>query len=255
MSRGRIHFVERTVDAVADLELGLERLEVNVGRASLNGFVENEVDVANDRGGVGLGGDRVGIEIVEADAVVAELDFRSGAELRKDVFHGAVFVAVGFGDQLVDAGDVLADAELDFPSEGKSKIFRCLAVERVSQRDEDGVFGRADGERSVESGESTGDEAEDFRRRRELGQVVTLDPKRVSDGLIENVFGDVTLLDEELFDGFARLGAVAPEVVGCGLVENAGVFEEISNLGGDHEDFRFSIFDWRLVMPGRPRWR
>ena len=57
MPRRRRHFVERAVDAVADLELVLERLEVDVARAVLNRLEQDQIDEANDRRGVRFGFD------------------------------------------------------------------------------------------------------------------------------------------------------------------------------------------------------
>jgi hypothetical protein len=50
---------KHAVDAVADAQLVLERFEVNVGRAKLDGVLEHLVDEADDRSV--LGG---GIEVV-----------------------------------------------------------------------------------------------------------------------------------------------------------------------------------------------
>src|SRR5947207_14877822 len=48
MPRGWRHFVQRAINAIADLELLLERLEMNVSRPDLDRLVKNEVDKAND---------------------------------------------------------------------------------------------------------------------------------------------------------------------------------------------------------------
>ena len=50
---GGRHLVEGAVHAVADLELGLEGLEVNVAGAVLDGLEQDQVDEADDRGLVG----------------------------------------------------------------------------------------------------------------------------------------------------------------------------------------------------------
>src|SRR5207248_10969448 len=49
------HFVERAIDAIADLELIFEWLEMNVARAVLDRLVKNEIDKANDRSCVCFG--------------------------------------------------------------------------------------------------------------------------------------------------------------------------------------------------------
>ena len=49
----RRHLVEGAVHAIADLELSLERLEVNVAGAVLDGLEQDQVDEPDDRGLVG----------------------------------------------------------------------------------------------------------------------------------------------------------------------------------------------------------
>ncbi len=55
--RRRGHLVERAVHAVADFELVLERLEMDVARPVLDRLIEDQVDETDDRRGVGLVGD------------------------------------------------------------------------------------------------------------------------------------------------------------------------------------------------------
>ncbi len=52
---GRGHFDETAVDAVADFEIAFEGFEVDVGGFLFDGLEEDEVDVADDGGGVGFG--------------------------------------------------------------------------------------------------------------------------------------------------------------------------------------------------------
>jgi hypothetical protein len=55
VDRRRRHFIERAVHAVADLEVLFEGLEVDVGGLFLDRLIEDEIDVADDGRGVGLG--------------------------------------------------------------------------------------------------------------------------------------------------------------------------------------------------------
>ena len=66
-TRRRRHFVERAVDAVANFELVLERLEVNVARAVLDRLEQDQVDEADDRRRV-----RLGFDIGRAFVVTAQ---------------------------------------------------------------------------------------------------------------------------------------------------------------------------------------
>ena len=92
------HLVERAVHPVADLELRLEGLEVNVARAVGNGLIEDEIDEADDRRGVGFLRDDLSVELVVAD--VSESHFRIFSELGKNVLHGRGFGAVVLRDQV-----------------------------------------------------------------------------------------------------------------------------------------------------------
>src|SRR3984893_4266984 len=55
MTRRWRHFVERAINAIANLELIFEWLEMNVARTVLACLVKNEIDKANDRRCVWLG--------------------------------------------------------------------------------------------------------------------------------------------------------------------------------------------------------
>ena len=122
MDRRRRHFVKRAVHPVADLEILFEGLEMNVGGLLLDGLVEHEIDVTDDRRGVRLGFEIRCVEILTTDF-----------ELAEDVFHRLTLATVA----LVDFGfdEVVGrDDHMDFPAEGKPQIFRRLGIERIDER-------------------------------------------------------------------------------------------------------------------------
>ena len=69
MARRRRHFVKRAVDAVADFELSLERLEMNVARPVLDRLIKNQIDEANDRRGVRFGFDDSSPSLVAVECI------------------------------------------------------------------------------------------------------------------------------------------------------------------------------------------
>ena len=88
MDRRRSHFIKRAIDPVADLEVFLERLEVDVGRLFLDGLVHDQVHIADDWRGVRL---RIVVRVDVADVQLAE-----------DVLHRLALAAVTFVDLLFD---------------------------------------------------------------------------------------------------------------------------------------------------------
>ena len=54
----------RTVHAVADFELALEGLEMDIARPRRDRLVEDEVDIFDDRGGVRLGEDSLVVDLL-----------------------------------------------------------------------------------------------------------------------------------------------------------------------------------------------
>ena len=69
MARRRRHFVKRAVDPVADLEFVLEGLEMDVARPVLDRLIQNQIDEADDRRGVGFGFDVGALPFVAASVI------------------------------------------------------------------------------------------------------------------------------------------------------------------------------------------
>ena len=116
----RRHFVEGAVHAVADLELVLEGLEVNVAGAVLHGLEQDEVDEPDDRRLVGQPRHH---RRVIGDRHLADFlgDFLVRAQLLEDVGEALVLLGVELLDGLLDLRrvghdqlDVLLDDEAQF---------------------------------------------------------------------------------------------------------------------------------------------
>src|SRR5437773_380811 len=54
MSRRWGHFIQRAIDAITDFEFVFEWLEMNVAGPVLNCLIQNQIDKANDRSGIGF---------------------------------------------------------------------------------------------------------------------------------------------------------------------------------------------------------
>jgi len=159
VNRWRSHFIKRAVHPVADFEVFFEGFEVDVGGFFLDRLIEDEIDVADDRRGVGLG-----FEICSVQALAADF------ELAEDVFHRLAFAAVTLVDLRLD--EVIGgDHDVDFAAQGEAQVFRRLRVERIDQRDVETGFVKVDGQRAVEPGGAGGNEREQGFGRRPVRQI------------------------------------------------------------------------------------
>ena len=136
----RGHFVEGTIDAIADFEILFEGFEVDVRGLFLDCLVEDKVHVADDRGGVGFG-----LEVCGVDGIASEL------QLAEDILHRLAFAAVTIIDFLFDEV-VWRDQQMDFAAEGEAEVFEGLRVEWIDQHDGEAGFIELDGQGTVEAG-------------------------------------------------------------------------------------------------------
>ena len=143
------HFIEGSVDTVADFEIAFEGFEVDVGGLFLDGLVEDEIDIADDRGGIGLGLGVFGVEVLG-----------TGVELAEDIVHGPAFAAVAFVDLGFDEV-VGSDDDDDFAAKGKAEILDGLGVEGIDEGEVEAFVIEVDGEGTVETGRPGGDEIEE----------------------------------------------------------------------------------------------
>src|SRR4030095_13509376 len=132
MTRWWRHFVQRAINAIADLELICEWLEMNVARAVLNRLVKNEIDKANDRCCVCFGFDcRLAVSFASVCGVdkCARL-----AELLENFFHARRVGAVRLFDQVFDLIR-WRNNDLDVFTECKAKGLRSVKIERIDESD------------------------------------------------------------------------------------------------------------------------
>ena len=132
----RGHLVERAVHAVADLEFVLERLEMDVAGPVLDGLVEDQIHVADDGRGVGLGLDVLQFRL----ALLAVFE-----RLRRPVppgFHsGSRRPRRRLLDQRLDLLDG-RDDDLDGLAQGEAQILGDLRIEGIGEADGDGIADR-----------------------------------------------------------------------------------------------------------------
>ena len=120
--RRRRHFVERSVDAVADLEVVLEWFEMDVRGPFLDGLEEHQVHVADDGGRV-----RFRFQIVIGHAEAFQLGQDIGEIIRS-------FFRVVFVDEFQNSGRFRHD-DADILIQGESKVLNRVWIQRISQRD------------------------------------------------------------------------------------------------------------------------
>src|SRR6266480_241523 len=138
MARGRGHFVKRAIDAITYFEFVFERLEMNVAGPVLNRLIQNQIDEANDRGGIGFCF-RSGRAI--AFAQLHQLaDF---AELLEHFLHAGGVASVENPDPVLDLFD-RRDHDLDVASQRKTQIFRGAWFQRIGQSNSQGTVDKFD---------------------------------------------------------------------------------------------------------------
>ena len=129
----RRHLVERAVHAVADLELGLERLEMNVAGAVLDRLEQDQVHEADDRGLVGQARHH---RRVVGDRHLADFlgDLLVRAQLLEDVGDALVLLGVELLDGLLDLRRV-GHHQLDVLLDDEAQLVDAAGVQRVHQGD------------------------------------------------------------------------------------------------------------------------
>ena len=222
-----IHLVERAVHPVADLELCLERLEMDVARARGDRLVEDQVDEANDRCGIGFLRDHLRVELILADLV--EGDLRILAELGEDVLHGRGFGTIVLRNERADSGG-WRDHDVNFAIESETKVFRDLRVERVDQGHINGVVGMPDRKRPVKTGETTRNKMQDVRSAVEHIEIDNFRSERLGDQREELVFGDDAMVHHHILDRLAGGGCLLRERMALIGAQPAGFDEHISDL-------------------------
>ena len=131
MLRRRRHLVERAVHAIADLEFGLKRLEVNVAGAVLHGLEQDEVDETDDRGLVGQPGHH---RRIIGDFKLADFlgNLRIRAQLFEEVCEALVLLGVELLDGFLDLRRVGHD-QLNVLFDDEAQLVDAAHVERVRQ--------------------------------------------------------------------------------------------------------------------------
>ena len=222
----RLHLVERTVDAVTDLELLLERFEVNVARLGLNGAVQDQVDIADDRSGVGFRGSSSSVEFLLC--VVDCRDF-SFPELLEDILHGGLLAAVVFGDQFLDlmtGGHHLNDLAVERVAE----VVKGLGVEGVAECHRKDVAGGRDGNDLVETSHARGDEMKQRGEGLEGGEINSLHSQIHRQRLGESLLRHDSLLDHDVVDRTSGVDRLGEEFLGGEFAHRSGTPEDLDDL-------------------------
>ena len=240
MARRRRHFVERAVDAVTDFELSLERLEMNVARPVLDRLIQDQIDEANDRGGV-----RFGFDIRDRRFVAVECHQLAGfAELLEDLLHAGGVVAVMLFQAFLD---LLAWARAPPGCRGPSAKRRSsiVWVSSGSISATRMVLSSAPiGKGAVQARQPCGNQHAEFAGVNSTGiEIDHFRPERVGDDLVELRFVDNPMIDHRLVDRFSILRRLEKNVVGLGAIHHALVDEKVGEA--------FVIHSLRILRPSR----
>ncbi len=224
--RRRHHLVEHPVNPVADLELVLERLEVDVGGLVADGDEEHVVEQLPH--GRGVGHFLEGLQVNGFARVVHRLG------------HGAV---VEFGeealDRLLDSGVVaverarhgrlVAHRAVGLAVEEEPQVVERLHVERVGHRDGQDVvleLGRDDAIDRGDRGRDAGDHVVgDFQHV----EVHDLHPGLDAEGGEHLLLGHVVQADEDGADGAAALLLGGERLLDLGLGDEAHLLEDLAD--------------------------
>jgi hypothetical protein len=231
MSGRGIHLIQGAIHPVSNLEFGLKGLKMDVACAGGDGFIQYEVNKANDGSGVCFLGDDLGIELVVADLIESNLGVFS--ELGENVLHGGGFCSVMLRNQVTDLGG-WRDHDLDLSSESEAKIFRDLGVERINEGDINGVFRMADGKRPVQSGEPAWNKVQGVRCAVEHAQIDDLGAKGLGDEREELVFGDDVVIHHHVLDRLAGGRGLLCEGIALVGIYPTRLDEHVCDLLGIH---------------------
>ena len=227
----RLHFVKGAVDAVADLEFLLERLEVDVARLGLDGAVKDQVHIADDRSGIRFGRGRCCVEFLLIALDRGDLAF---TKLLEDIIHGGLLASVMGGDELLHL--VARSHDLgNLPVEGEAEILKRLSVQRVGKGYGQDVAGSRHRDHAMEPCHSRGDEMDQGRHRLEIGEVDGVDSQFRPDDLGQLVVGDDALLDQDIVDGASRVEGLVQEFLTRDIIDGSRSFDDVDNLMGIHE--------------------
>ena len=165
---GRGHLIKRAIHAVTDLELVLERLEMDVARAVLHGLKKDEVDKPDD--GNFVREVRKHGRIVGVDRTEFGRDFLVRPDFLENVGETlAVIPAVILFDQLEDLAGV-GNHHLDVLLHHKTKLIHVRGVQRFHESHLKGVVMERDGNALIHAGRGGGYGFHEFHRKIPVAQ-------------------------------------------------------------------------------------
>ena len=220
----RLHLVERAVHAVADLEVLLERLDVDVGRAVHDALVEDHVHELDDGVGVRGGVERGDVVRVALQGLVGVHALAEGLE---HVGDGVGGVAVVLRDAVVEVLLARHD-EAHLLGEGERHLVGDAGVDEVRGGEGDGRVVHAHAQHVVHAGDGGGDgvhhvvgqlhvrEVDDLAALvggHHAEEAVLVDVAAVHDDLAHGLAGGVALFLADRLDGILVEDAVLDEEV------------------------------------------
>jgi hypothetical protein len=227
MPRRRRHFVERPIHPVPNFEFGFERLEMNVGSPVLHRLIHDQIDVANDRRGIGFRLERFDIDFSVRPAIL------DAAKLGENIVHARDVRTVMFFDQILDLIN-RRDHQLDVAIERKTERLERLRVQRVGDRELDRLPFGAERKRLVQDREARRQQFEQLGRRIEPAQIDIIGAERIGDHLIKLFLRANPVIDHHFDERFAGMIDFVGDILRLSLIDEALFDEDIENLFNVH---------------------
>ena len=238
MAGRSLHLVERSVDPVADLEILLEGLEVDITRLGLDCSVKDQIDIPYNGGSIRLGGRGGGVELLSLD-----LGNLGVAELLENILHGGLLGSVVCTDQFLDLLAGGYDLH-DFTVECETQIIDGLAVEGVCQCHGEHVSGSHDREDLVKARHARRNLMEKSGLRFEAGEIHGVHAEFRSDDLGEHLGRCDALIRQDRIDRVAGIRRFGQKFVSGRVIDDSGPLENVDDLMGIHGVFFSDRHPW-----------
>ena len=220
-----LHFVKRAVDAVANLEVMFERLDVNIGRTVDDALVQDEVDEADDGGRVGGVLHRRDVVGVRGQGRIVIHTLAEGLDHVRDGVARITVVLRNAVHHVLLAGK----DETDLLGQREEHLVRDARIDEIKRRKRHGRVVDRHREHVVHTRRGGGNGFRDLSLERHRAEVDRFGVLIGGHRAEEVVFAQDFLVDDEPTDGF-RLGLrEVLQVLGLLLVDVTVLDENLEN--------------------------
>ncbi len=229
--------LEHAVDAVADAQLLLVGLEVDVGAAAVDGLLDDPLDHLDDRGVLAGGAERdrrLLAEVVERAGGLLGRALRlddAGVVLELGEVHAGAVEEVGVREALEDVVDVArrGDGRADLVAGHHGDVVDGQDVGGIGHRDlERAVALERDRDGLVAADRGRGDELGGIRVDAEDAQVEVVEAEALGDGAGELVLAEGAGGEQHALDGRAGGGRLLGRLVHLGALHEPEVHDHVA---------------------------